>query len=394
MTKIEQKILDRLYSWRYPLFLFIITLLALIIRFLFLPIRSGDFNGFLIHWFNTLKENGGFLAIKNPIGDYNIPYLTILAGLTYLPISPLISIKMVSILFEFIGALFASLIVKKLTKSHHYSNLFSILAYTITLFLPTVVLNGAAWAQCDFIYTSFILISFYLLLHTKYSWAFLSYGIALSFKLQAIFVLPILIIIYLVNRKFSILNFLLIPLSNLVLSLPALLLGYPFKKFLLIYFNQTETYHDLTMNFPNVYNLINNHYDQLKLPGIIFTLVVVGIFTMTIWCKKIKISNQQIISYSLWLIMAITFFLPGMHDRYLFSADILSIIYFMIYRKNIYLPIFINLASLSTYIIYLFGMPTSNILFLSYGYLIVLSIFTYQIFNNIFTSQYEELDCK
>ena len=116
MTKKKKKILDRLYSWRYPLFLFIITLLALIIRFLFLPIRSGDFNGFLIHWFNTLKENGGFLAIKNPIGDYNIPYLTILAGLTYLPISPLISIKMVSILFEFIGALFASLIVKKLTK--------------------------------------------------------------------------------------------------------------------------------------------------------------------------------------------------------------------------------------------------------------------------------------
>lgn len=405
MTSIEKNVLDFLYKWRYALFLSIITILACFIRILFIPIESGDYENFLKVWFDTLKQNGGFLAIKNPIGDYNIPYLTILACLTYLPLSSLVSIKLVSIIFDFFGAIVAALIVKKLTKSYKYSSLITVLTYTIVIFLPTVVLNGSAWAQCDSIYTSFILLSFYLLMDKKYFWSLFVYGIAFSFKLQAIFVLPIFIIIYLINKDFSIFNFLLIPGANLFLSLPALLLGYPLKNLVLIYLNQTNTYHYLVMNFPNIYNLVdNNYYDLLKLPGIIFTVIIIGIFTMTIWCMKTRISNEEIITYALWQVMAMAFFLPSIHDRYLFTADILSIIYFMIQRKNIYIPIFINLASLSTYIIYLFEMPSlfeisslfeipslfevssSNTILMTYVYLITLSFFTFQVFKEIFNS--------
>ncbi|MDY4815291.1 MAG: glycosyltransferase 87 family protein [Turicibacter bilis] len=387
MNYIEKNILDHLFKWRYYIFLIIITTLAIIIRGLFFSVESGDYVQFLSVWFDTLKQNGGLAGIKTPIGDYNVPYLTILACLTYLPISSLVSIKLVSIIFDFFGAITAALIVKKLTSTSNYSNLLAVITYSIIIFLPTVILNGAAWGQCDFIYTSFILLSLYLLLNKKHFWSLFVYGIAFSFKLQAIFILPLFIIIYLVNKDFSILNFLLIPVANLILSLPALLLGYPLKNLLLVYINQTDTYHNLTMNFPNIYNLMHNYYDLLKLPGIIFTLTVVGTFTMIVWSTKKRISNKDLITYSLWLVLTITFFLPGMHDRYLFVADILSVIYVIINRKNFYLPIFINFTSFSTYIIFLFGMPSSNITLLTYVYLIILSTFTLQIIKDIFSNK-------
>lgn len=387
MNYIEKNILDHLFKWRYYIFLIIITTLAIIIRGLFFSVESGDYVCFLSVWFDTLKQNGGLAGIKTPIGDYNVPYLTILACLTYLPISSLVSIKLVSIIFDFFGAITAALIVKKLTSTSNYSNLLAVITYSIIIFLPTVILNGAAWGQCDFIYTSFILLSLYLLLNKKHFWSLFVYGIAFSFKLQAIFILPLFIIIYLVNKDFSILNFLLIPVANLILSLPALLLGYPLKNLLLVYINQTDTYHNLTMNFPNIYNLMHNYYDLLKLPGIIFTLTVVGTFTMIVWSTKKRISNKDLITYSLWLVLTITFFLPGMHDRYLFVADILSVIYVIINRKNFYLPIFINFTSFSTYIISLFGMPSSNITLLTYVYLIILSTFTLQIIKDIFSNK-------
>ena len=43
-----------------------------------------------------------------------------------------------------------------------------------------------------------------------------------------------------------------------------------------------------------------------------------------------------------------------MHDRYAYLADILSIVYCIIYgKKKIYLPICVQLCSLYTYIFYL-----------------------------------------
>ena len=78
------------------LFLIVITFLAMAMRFFLFPIESGDYLQFLHPWYETLKENGGLLAIGMDIGDYMPPYFYILALLTYLPISDLFAIKMVS----------------------------------------------------------------------------------------------------------------------------------------------------------------------------------------------------------------------------------------------------------------------------------------------------------
>ena len=63
------------------------------------------------------------------------------------------------------------------------------------------MLNSAAWGQCDSIYAAFCLGSLYFLLRGRTWWACVFFGLALSFKLQAIFFLPALLIVLVVNRQ-------------------------------------------------------------------------------------------------------------------------------------------------------------------------------------------------
>lgn len=383
MLKLESSLLAWLDRHKQWLYLLMISALAMLIRLQFLDIQSIDYKVFLQHWFAELQANGGFKALANPVGNYNIPYLIIMAALTYLPIPPLYSLKLVSILFDFVGATFAALIVCRMSADSPRRALLGCLTYTLVILAPTVMLNSAAWAQCDFIYTSFLLMSLYYLLGQRYLLAFIAYGVAFSFKLQAIFLFPLLVLLYLVNREFSILHFLLIPLVNLLLSLPALIAGYPFKALLLIYFNQTQSFKKLALNFPSVYNLLPDNYDLFQVPGILFTVAVLGLFTFTVWATHQRISRQQLISYALWLVMATTFFLPNMHDRYLFIADVLSLVYLVIRRQDWPLPLFINLASLGCYVNFLFVRGFVPMQPIAGLFLVILSYFTVQLFREM-----------
>lgn len=155
-----------------PIMFMVITILALIIRYELRDFASGDYDHFLSSWFNTIQQKGGMVALKENIGDYNIPYLVIMAILTYLPVNSLFSIKAVSIIFDLIGGLAVAKLVTMLTKEKETSKLMGLIAYAIFLFMPTVWLNSAAWAQCDIIYTTFILISLICLFKEKYTSSF------------------------------------------------------------------------------------------------------------------------------------------------------------------------------------------------------------------------------
>ena len=48
---------------------------AFLIRALCLDYASGDYNSFLAHWVEFFRQNGGFFAISQDIGDYNVVYL-------------------------------------------------------------------------------------------------------------------------------------------------------------------------------------------------------------------------------------------------------------------------------------------------------------------------------
>ena len=78
--------------------------LAFFFRAMMLSYVSSDYEIFLSQWVATLRDNGGFGAIRLPIGNYNAPYLYFLAAISYLPIPDLYLIKLFSILFDVVLA--------------------------------------------------------------------------------------------------------------------------------------------------------------------------------------------------------------------------------------------------------------------------------------------------
>lgn len=377
MLKYEKRFVD-FCEKNYLLIAFVlITVLSLGIRFFMKDFESGDYLFFLEGWFDYLKDNRGILALKNYPGDYNAPYMTILALLTYIPINKLYLIKGVSVIFDFALAISSGLLVKELTKDKDKGNILFLITYSIVLMLPTVMMNSALWAQCDAIYTTFVILSLFFLVREKYTASFIMLGLAFSFKLQFVFILPLYIILYISKKKYSILHFLLIPLTNLAMCLPAIVCGNSIVKCMKVYFNQTSTYKEnLVMNFPNIYNLISGNVEVFYKVGVLFTLLVCILSLVYVIYKKIIWNDEKILTLGLWFIVILTFVLPGMHERYMFCGEILAVIYYILYRKNLPLIVFINLSSVITYSTVLNGLSFDYTLMMTIIYTIIIVYFT------------------
>ena len=374
----------------------LIVIIAIIIRIIILKQSSGDYDLFLKPWFEELKDSGGLPGLAKNIGNYSPPYMTILALLTYLPIDSLTSIKIVSIIFDFISAIAIMKIVEELLKDKEYKRKISMLLSGIYLFLPTVFLNSAHWAQCDQIYTSFILISILFLLKNDFKKGIIFWAIAFSFKLQAIFIFPLYVLMYISdhkNIKFS--YFLLIPVVVFLLSIPKVIYSHDLLVGFNTYFGQANSYSEYaSLNFPNFYsiflktnvnsNLISNPNQDFNSVGILITFFILITIAFFVYTKKIKFDKKAVIDFGLFSVLITTFFLPQMHERYLFVGDALGILYLVYNKEKYYIPITIELISLYGYMSFLFSLTPINISTMGIVFLIIIIIYTKNMINNYF----------
>ena len=186
MLKFEKKFLDFIEKHYLLLSFLFITICSFALRYFMRRFESGDFNCCLYPWFQYLKNNGSLKALASYPGNYNAPYVTLLAILSYIPMHSLYLIKGVSIVFDFFMALAAALLVKELSKNNKFLEL---ITYALVLIIPTVMLNSGMWGQCDSIYTTFVILALYFLVKEKYSLSFIMLGISFAFKLQFIYLL-------------------------------------------------------------------------------------------------------------------------------------------------------------------------------------------------------------
>ncbi len=343
----------------------VITIISIIIRIYGINFITNDMKIFLLRWFYNIKGAGGLSGIGLDISNYNAPYITILALLTYIPINPVVSIKVISIVFDYILAFSSAKLVKELLKDR-YNKYIGLSVYGIILLLPTVVINSSFWGQCDSIYVSFIIISLIYLVKERYFKSFIFLGISFAFKLQFVFVLPVYVLYFLSKTKLkNIYYFFILPIMNFIMCLPAVIFGKSIWNCISVYISQAGEYSKfVSMNFPGVYNIFCDPINKLneiltpyeylpKIMIIITGLIFLGVAIYVI-ARKVNFDSKLIIEGALWSIMIATFFLPYMHDRYMFAADIISVIYFILNgRKKIYVPIGVNLCSLYTYVVYL-----------------------------------------
>ena len=396
MTKIEKKIISFIEKHLLDIFLLIVTVFACIIRIKNFNFYSNDFLGFLTKWLDYLKYNGNLHALASYPGDYNAPYITLLALFSYTGLPNIMIVKIISIFFDFLLAFASGKLVHEITKEKN--KYFEYVTYSIILFLPTVIINSSMWGQCDSIYTSFVILSLLFLIKKKYKLSFLFLGFAFAFKLQFIFILPLYLVLYFRKKEFSIFNFLLIPLVNIILCIPAIVFGKPIKECLEIYFNQTSEYNDmLSQNAINFYNIFDGYSEYLYSFGIMLTIFICGFVLFYCIYKKIKFDNKKILYLGLWFILVVTYFLPGMHDRYVYVGEILAVILLILYKKPIVLTVWLFILALICYARFLFSVSIPIPTILSIVYLLLIVNFTIQVFaelNNISSSELRNLSLK
>ncbi len=348
--KFDQTIITFFEKYRLAMFIALITLLALLLRWNTAGFISGDTVKYFVPWLEHLDQNGGFLGIPTLDSDYPVAYQYLLSLLTALPFSALSRVKLLGLAFDFANALLVMSIIRRLHESKP-QNLLPWLGYAITLFIPPVVFNSAFWGQCDNIYTFFLLVSLYFFLRDQPRLAFIAYGFSLSIKLQAAFFLPFLIFLYLKSRKFSLVNFLYIPLVYLALYLPALFLGKPLGQLFQAYQLQVNEYHRMTLGLANFWVLFPDDFPQLQIPALILTFAVLLAVLFFLWqSKAFHLSPAKFIPLAMLTIMLATYFLPAMHERYAFPADVLAVPYLILFPKRWYLPLSIWLININGYL--------------------------------------------
>ena len=95
----------------------IFSLIGLLARVAIRHKVSDDYIVFLQPWFDEIARDGGIKALLHQVGNYNLPYQTIIAVLTYIPINSLYLYKGLSCIFDYILAISAGYIARMLSTS-------------------------------------------------------------------------------------------------------------------------------------------------------------------------------------------------------------------------------------------------------------------------------------
>ena len=340
---------DMLYTMLLPLGL------ALFLRSVFLPHATLDYQNFLSQWVEHFRH-GGFAALKDPVGNYNVPYLYMLALLPTLPFSDLYGIKLFSILFDVLLAWGGLRLVKCLTENKKVP----LWAFSALLLLPTVILNGACWGQCDSVWAALCVLSLASALEGR-AWRSLALlGLAFAFKLQAIFILPLWLPLWLGGRvKFK--HLFAFPAAFGLSMVPALLVGKPLRDILGVYIGQTTDsvgWGTLNYNSPSFFSLIpyGTGFRPLTAKFAIFLafLFMAAILALLLWRRK-TLSNAAYVLAGAALGLGVPFFLPYMHERYFFLGGVLLAAFACACPKHAPAAVTAELASLGGYYAYLIG---------------------------------------
>lgn len=329
----------------------VLTALALVLRALVFGYETLDYQNFLTRWVDFFRQNGGWRALSEPVGNYNIPYLYFMALFSYSSVKDLYLIKLLSTVFDVLLAYSAMRLVSRWQKSVGLR----LGCFFTVLLWPTVFLNSAVWAQCDSIYVALALLGIDLALDDRPVLAMTCMALSFGFKLQAVFILPVCAVLWM-QGKFKWYHFLVFPAVYVLLVLPAVIIGRPFMDTLLLYFGQTGSIGTgLNYNSPSVFALIRDvaDTDAVAKAGIVgafaYMLAVLGVC----FIGRRRLDDQAVFAAAVLLAVGIPFLLPHMHDRYFYAADILTLA--LAFAFPVYFPaaLLTEFASLLGYHAYL-----------------------------------------
>lgn len=351
MTKYEKSFIEKVLRYRYSIVAIIITILAVLVRFWGRNCLTGDMKFCILPWYDSFKANG-LSGLEHQVGDYNLLYQSVLALMAKMSYNPMYMVKIFSSFFDFVLACLFVCIVKRLFDIKDKNIL--LIAYASVLMLPTIILNSAYWGQVDAMYTVFVLAALALLYERKYLLAFIFLGIALGCKLQAVFILPFIAMLYLNRKDFSLGYGIYAIMSFWALGLLAFINGRSLSAPIDIYLYQIDEYPKMVFNFPIFWNLFQNDYLYFGKIAIITTVTIIIFGIVSLYSRKDF--EKKFFVFAAWIVWTAVLFLPKMHERYGFLLDILLLLLCFQEKKTIKYAIVTICISLFTYGIYFGGL--------------------------------------
>lgn len=328
---------------------------------------SDDYSIFLSNWLYEYSQMGFKQGLGSYISsDYTPPYLYFLLLISRTGSFPWqYLVKAGSVAADAVLAY----AVTKICALRGCGDTKKLAVFTGVTLLPTVVFNGAYWGQCDAIYVSFCLLALYCGLTRRSAGCMAFFGVALSFKLQTVFFLPALLPLWL-RRDVKLRHLPLIPAAYMAMMIPALWGGKSLHHVLTVYLSQAGKYNFMTVNAPNLYQFLPLGVDPDTLYKMFSGMAMaLGMAALAAACalvcgRRERVTREATLLFGVLILAGVPLFLPKMHERYTFGADVLSVALAANDRRLLALPALFGLAS---YVCYTEGLPGQPIMDLKWA---------------------------
>lgn len=360
------------------LFTGLVMAVLMLARTAMLDYQTADYTSFLSKWTQVFRE-GGFHTLAENVGDYNLIYQYLLLIISKTPIKDLYLIKYFTVVFDFLLAL-----VMMCAAGLYAGRQARTPALLVTLALPTVLIDGACWGQCDPVYVFFIVMSLYMLETDRPYRSAISLAVAFAFKLQTIFFFPI-VLLGLLHKRFNLKHALAFFAAYVVTMIPAMVAGRSFVDAVSVYANQSmgQYYDRLTYNAPNLYlffpmiefassqeytwmrfvdgldsKATNPYLDYALMPDLqhaaLYACIILVLIAVIYWLIHYReITPDMTLDLALFFAIFLPFVMPKIHDRYFFMADMLSVLYAFRYKNRRFMPVLVMGSSLLCYMPFL-----------------------------------------
>ena len=359
-------------------FVGVFAALTMLARVSMLDFVTADYVSFLSGWTQAFRE-GGFAMLAENVGDYNLLYQYALLLISQMPLHDLYLIKLFTVIFDYALAL-----AMMRAAGRFGTERAKLPVFLIVMALPTTLLDGACWGQCDSVYVFLIVSSLYMLATDRPTRSAVFLALAFAFKLQTIFFFPV-VLLGLIHKKYRLRHAAAFFAAYLVTMLPALIAGRPFMDALSVYANQSmgQYYDRMSYNAPNLYLFFpmlefassqeftwmryiagidgegtNAYLTADLMPDLqsaaLYACVLLTLIVVIYWLIHAReITMDMTLELALFFAIFLPFVMPKIHERYFYLADMLSILYAAKRTDRRFMPLLVVGASLMSYVPYL-----------------------------------------
>jgi Gpi18-like mannosyltransferase len=312
---------------------------------------TNDTSCCFLPWYDQVLAEGRFRSLQANFANYPPPTIYLFSLVSFLQgtLSEPALLKLVNVPFIIASGWLAFRISQSLGASRNRAVAVGLLLMVV----PEVWENALRWGQFDIIYTCFLLAFYRLIIAKKPVPALIMVGTAFAFKLQTVFVGPLLLAL-LLTGELSLWHFALIPVTYLLWMIPAALAGRPWSQLFVVYVGLSGLMEKLSMSAPNPYFMIQNYipYSLSRMVDKGATLSAVAASLLFVWayCRRPKIQNPVGMLTALILcLLFVPYLLPRMHERYFFAADVFAVLWLAVRPRMWFATLLLQLTAFLTY---------------------------------------------